>query len=176
MKRATFIIGILFGLALIAGAYRGCQQDETAAAKRAAALDTGVKGEDVTWPPHIPEGFDSIEIHDDPMPWMDWINYEKYFYPADSAGRFADNRLYRRVDASYTPVIAAYAGVFAEAASASKHLEGVFDFDPACLDAEDWVCLEDHRDDPVPAKRAEAFTLWIFDAQSGILYVMDFKW
>ena len=45
MKRTTFIIGILLGLALIAGACRGCQLDETAAAKRAAALDTGVKGD-----------------------------------------------------------------------------------------------------------------------------------
>ena len=30
MKRATFIIGILLGLALIAGAYRGCLLDEAA--------------------------------------------------------------------------------------------------------------------------------------------------
>ena len=46
MKRTTFIIGILLGLALIAGACRGCQLDETAAASRTAVLDTGVKGED----------------------------------------------------------------------------------------------------------------------------------
>ena len=176
MKRTTFIIGILLGLALIAGACRGCQLDETAAASRTAVLDTGVKGEDVAWSSHIPEGFDSIEIHDDPTLWMDWINYEKYFYPAGSAGRFVDNCLYRRVDALDTPVIVAYAGYFAEAASASKHLEGMFDFDPSCLDTEDWVCLEDYRNDPVPAKRAERFTLCIFDAHSGILYVMDFKW
>ena len=120
--------------------------------------------------PFLPEGYLSAEFYNDPDPWMDWTDYEVFHYPANSASLFSEYNCYAPVSAQALPALRQLADDFAHWADLCPHLQGVYDFDPACMDDQDYYLLDDDRPD------SEHYALYYFDTQTDTLYFFDCKW
>lgn len=112
----------------------------------------------------IPPGFVQKEEHFDPDGFQDYTDYCKYWYP--DAGAFEKDGRWHAVSEEEIKEIRGYFENFRGWMEAEKRLDE-YDFDPDCIGAGDYVRIEIGSTHWSPY---DDYTLYFFDAESGILY------
>ena len=107
----------------------------------------------------IPAGYLQKEEHFDPDGFQDYTDYCKYWYP--DATPFEQDERWHEVSEAELEEIRGYFEDFQKWMETQERLDE-YDFDPACIGLEDYVRFD---------KRSLAnYTVFFFDAESGILY------
>ncbi len=112
----------------------------------------------------IPPGFVQKEEHFDPDGFQDYTDYCKYWYP--DAGAFEKDGRWHAVSEEEIKEIRGYFENFRGWMEVEKRLDE-YDFDPDCIGAGDYVRIEIGSTHWSPY---DDYTLYFFDAESGILY------
>ena len=112
----------------------------------------------------IPPGFVQKEEHFDPDGFQDYTDYCKYWYP--DAGAFEKDGRWHAVSEEEIKEIRGYFENFRGWMEVEKRLDE-YDFDPDCIGAGDYVRIEIGATHWSPY---DDYTLYFFDAESGILY------
>ena len=117
----------------------------------------------------IPPGFVQKEEHFDPDGFQDYTDYCKYWYP--DAGAFEKDGRWHAVSEEEIEEIRGYFENFRGWMEVEKRLDE-YDFDPDCIGAGDYVRIEIGSTHWSPY---DDYTLYFFDAESGILYYIHTK-
>ena len=112
----------------------------------------------------IPAGFVRKEEHFDPDGFQDYVDYCKYWYPDGEA--FARDGRWHAVSEEEIEDIRGYLENFRGWMETAGRLEE-YDFDPACIGAGDHVRIEIGS---THWSQYDDYTLYFFDAETGVLY------
>lgn len=112
----------------------------------------------------IPPGFVRKEEHFDPDGFQDYTNYCKYWY-SDAEGIEQDGR-WHEVSGEEIEEIRGYFENFRGWMELAGRLDE-YDFDPACVGAGDYVRIEIGS---AHWTEYDDYTLFFFDAETGVLY------
>lgn len=112
----------------------------------------------------IPAGFTQKEEHFDPDGFQDYVDYCKYWYPHGEA--FEKDPHWHPVSEEEIEGIRGYFENFRDWMETDDRL-GEYDFDPACIDAGDYVRIEIGS---THWSQYDDYTLYFFDGETGVLY------
>ncbi len=112
----------------------------------------------------IPAGFVRKEEHFDPDGFQDYVDYCKYWYP--NAESLQKDGRWHPVSEEEIEEIRGYFENFRGWMELAGRLDE-YDFDPSCIGAGDYVRIETGSNH---WSQYDDYTLYFFDAETGILY------